>query len=347
MMEENCKELHLDITVDQNEIEKGAIEIIKRIRPSWPLDQLQFKLFTHGITNKLVGVWYPDNYNNMVLIRIYGHKTDLLINRKDETRSIKILHKAGFTHSIYATFNNGFAYQFLEGDILTTETVRQPEIYRLVAKRMAEMHLLEPNHCEISKDPIIWNKTEKFMELMPKKFSDPCKQLRFIKLIKPYDILEKEYQFLKEQLSNLSNSVVYSHNDLLLANVIYNHKEHSVTFIDYEYTAYNYQAFDIANHFVEFAGIDSPDYTLYPEESLQKAWIKIYLQSYYNMNNVLESEINRLYNQVNKFVLLTHFFWGCWALIQSQNSYIDFDFLGYAAIRFDEYFKKKTEMFNL
>lgn len=46
MMEENCKELHLDITVDQNEIEKGAIEIIKQIRPSWPLDQLQFKVIS-------------------------------------------------------------------------------------------------------------------------------------------------------------------------------------------------------------------------------------------------------------------------------------------------------------
>lgn len=46
------------------------------------------------------------------------------------------------------------------------------------------------------------------------------------------------------------------------------------------------------------------------------------------MNNVLESDINQLYNHVNKFVLLSHFFWGCWALIQSQNSYIDFDFLG-------------------
>ncbi|XP_043498263.1 ethanolamine kinase 1 [Polistes fuscatus] len=346
IMEENCKEPHLDIIVNENEIEKGAIEIIKQIRPFWPLDQLQFKLFTNGITNKLVGVWYPEHYTDMVLIRIYGHKTDLLINRKDETRNIRILHKAGYTHSIYATFNNGLAYQFLEGDILTTETVRQPEIYKLVAKRMAEMHILQPDYCDISKEPIIWNKTEQFMKLMPKEFSDPSKQLKFTKLIKPYAVLEKEYQFLKKQLSNLNNSVVYAHNDLLLANVIYNEKENSVTFIDYEYTAYNYQAFDIANHFAEFAGVDFPDYSLYPEECLQKAWLKIYLKSYYNTNDIPEDEINQLYNQVNKFVLLTHFFWGCWALIQSQHSNIDFDFLQYAAIRFDEYFRIKTTIFN-
>ncbi|KAL2725660.1 ethanolamine kinase 1 isoform X1 [Vespula squamosa] len=336
IMEENCEEVHLDITIDVNDIEKGAREIIKQVRSSWPLDQLQFKYFNHGITNQLVGVWYPDHYNHMVLIRIYGHKTDLFLNRKDEKKAVKILHKAGLTHSIYATFNNGFAYEFLEGEILSIETVRRPEIYKLVAKRMAEMHLIEPNHHEISKEPIIWNKSEKFMELMPKKFSNPSKQLRFTKLIKPYAILEKEYQFLKERLSNLNNPIVYAHNDLLLANIIYNQKDNSVTFIDYEYTGYNYQAFDIANHFIEFAGIESPDYSLYPEESLQKAWLKIYLQSYNKVNNVLESEINQLYDQVNKFVPLTHFFWGCWALIQSQNSYIDYDFLGTNTFVFQE-----------
>lgn len=344
IMEEN-NEPHLDITVDESNVEKGAIEIIKELRPSWPLDQLQFKLFTNGITNKLVGVWYPGHYNDMVLIRIYGHKTDLIIDRKDETRNVRILYKAGYTHALYATFNNGLAYQFLEGDILTTETIRQPEIYVLIAKRMAQMHLLEPNHSEMSKVPIIWTKAEKFMEIMPKQFSNPAKQLRFTKLIKPYCVLKKEYRFLKKNLLTLNSRVVYAHNDLLLGNVIYNKKENKVTFIDYEYTGYNYQAFDIANHFAEFSGVDTPDYSLYPDESLQKAWLKIYLEAYKNTNEVPESEINELYYQVNKFVLLTHFFWGCWGLIQSLHSYIDFDFLQYAATRFDEYFRRKTECF--
>lgn len=74
-------------------------------------------------------------------------------------------------------------------------------------------------------------------------------------------------------------------------------------------------------------GIDNPDYALYPEEKLQKAWLSIYLQEYNNVNYVPENEINLLYEQVNKFVLLSHFFWGCWGLIQSKYSTIDFDFL--------------------
>lgn len=93
--------------------------------------------------------------------------------------TLQVLHKAGHTHSMYATFNNGLAYEFLEGDTLTIESVRQLEIYQLVATRMAEMHLLRPKFTD-SNDPesIIWKKTEKYMNLMPKKFEDDRKQLK-------------------------------------------------------------------------------------------------------------------------------------------------------------------------
>lgn len=78
--------------------------------------------------------------------------------------------------------------------------------------------------------------------------------LRFETLISPYVVLEKEYQLMKETLSKINSPVVYAHNDLLLGNVLYNQEQENVVFIDYEYTAFNYQAFDIANHFAEFAG---------------------------------------------------------------------------------------------
>lgn len=93
---------------------------------------------------------------------------------------------------------------------------------------------------------------------------------------------------MKETLSQLGSPVVLCHNDLLCKNIIYNQAQGwwqqfpppgegsvphppprglaapspapafpsagHVRFIDYEYTGYNYQAFDIGNHFNEFAG---------------------------------------------------------------------------------------------
>lgn len=43
-MDQLCEEQHLDITIDESEIVDGAKEIIKKIRPTWPLDKLHFKV---------------------------------------------------------------------------------------------------------------------------------------------------------------------------------------------------------------------------------------------------------------------------------------------------------------
>nr|XP_011734565.1 ethanolamine kinase 2-like isoform X2 [Macaca nemestrina] len=99
-----------------------------------------------------------------------------------------------------------------------------------------------------------------------------------------------------------------------------------VRFIDYEYAGYNYQAFDIGNHFNEFAGVNEVDYCLYPARETQLQWLRYYLQAQKGMA-VTPREVERLYVQVNKFALASHFFWALWALIQNQYSTIHFDFL--------------------
>lgn len=83
----------------------------------------------------------------------------------------------------------------------------------------------------------------------------------------------------------------------------------------------------MCNNSLLLTGVDNPDYTLYPNEELQKSWLRIYLKTFNGNSEVSTKDINKLYIQVNQFVLMAHFFWGCWALIQSQYSLIDFDFL--------------------
>ncbi len=48
--------------------------------------------------------------------------------------------------------------------------------------------------------------------------------------------------------------------------------------IDFEYAGPNYLAFEIANHFCEFAGVHDIDFSLYPTEDVQKLWITAYLE---------------------------------------------------------------------
>jgi ethanolamine kinase len=47
---------------------------------------------------------------------------------------------------------------------------------------------------------------------------------------------------------------------------------------------------------------------------------------------------------VNGFSLASHYYWGLWALIQAMVSDIDFDYMEYAVLRFNEYDKRKQEV---
>lgn len=80
---------------------------------------------------------------------------------------------------------------------------------------------------------------------------------RFINLFPSLEELRVEFEELYRHLEQLNSPTVFCHNDLLLGNVIYTENENRVTFIDYEYGACNFQAFDIGDHFTEFAGMSN------------------------------------------------------------------------------------------
>lgn len=142
----------------------------------------------------------------------------------------------------------------------------------------------------------------------------------------PISRLRTEFAELYKRLVALGSPLVFSHNDLLLGNVIYTESRQAVSFIDYEYADYNFQAFDIGNHFAEFAGVDTVDYSRYPSKEFQMQWLQVYLQSYLR-RNVTSAEVERLYVQVNQFALAAHLFWTVWSLIQAEHSNIDFDYV--------------------
>lgn len=48
--------------------------------------------------------------------------------------------------------------------------------------------------------------------------------------------------------------MVLCHNDLLAYNIIVDETTQTVNFIDYEYSAFSFRGFDIANHFCEWTG---------------------------------------------------------------------------------------------
>ncbi|XP_037622480.1 ethanolamine kinase 1-like isoform X1 [Sebastes umbrosus] len=332
----NHQLLHVDLLIDEHEPRRGILDLLSRLRPLWKAQDVQMKKFTEGITNQLIGCHVASLQEpGCVLVRLYGRMTELFVNRDREVEMFQVFHAHGCGPQIYCSFQNGICYEFVRGTVLDDELLRQPSIYRLIAAEMGRIHSIQPE-CGRPVEPLLWTKMSHFLTLMQSSISSSPAEQRCTKSpmalreVPSFEILSAEMESLKRHLSQIDSPTVLCHNDLLTKNIIYNHKEGMVKFIDYEYADYNYQAFDIGNHFNEFAGVNDVNYSLYPSRELQRDWLTAYLESYKHSSGhevtVTEAEVTQLYVQVCKFSLASNFFWGLWAILQSRFSSIDFDF---------------------
>lgn len=92
-------------------------------------------------------------------------------------RNIILLNSLNLAPDLYATFKNGLAYRYIPGCTLTYETVTKPEIYKLVATRMAKLHKTQQEISE--KKPCMWDKVQKFFDLVPITFTSKEKNAKY------------------------------------------------------------------------------------------------------------------------------------------------------------------------
>ncbi|XP_026883918.2 ethanolamine kinase 2 isoform X3 [Electrophorus electricus] len=305
--------LHIDVHLDEQAPHAGIIKILKSLRPQWRAEDIQMKVFTEGITNQLLGCYVGSVSEEGLVL-------------------------------------NGMCYEFVKGRVLDDPLLRQPSVYRLIAAEMGKIHAIKPR-AVASPTPVLWSKLSHYLQLLQSSENDApfCQRSSVQQNVPRIDLLLNEMEDLKKHLNGIDSPTVLCHNDLLTKNIIHNSTEGVVKFIDFEYADFNYQAYDIGNHFNEFAGVNNVDYSLYPSHELQMDWLTIYLQSLRHYTGrdcaITKRELQELYIKVCKFSLASHLSWGLWALLQAKHSIIDFDFLRYATARFNCYFEKKQDYF--
>jgi len=247
---------------------------------------------------------------------------------------------------LYAAFNNGICYQFLAGEVLSQSRLWEVEIWKGVAKAMATMHSVSLQPPEETM-PCLWTRLKHFINCC----NPTCKPVlaaRFPNKQELSAIAKNLEENLMKRTEN--DDVVFCHNDALLANVVIQ-EENVINFIDLEYGAPNFAAFDIANHFVEFVGCDGVlDYEKWlPGKSWRLDWVREYLIERSRKGNdagcgnvVEEEKVESLQARVELFMLPAHLLWAVWAVIQAENSTIDFDFADYALQRLAEFRRWKS-----
>jgi len=189
-------------------------------------------------------------------------------------------------------------------------------------------------------------------------------------------LLSQQLEWLKREVVPNDAVTVFCHNDLLAANILYqdddhnddddqrgegdgttnNHSSSKIQLIDFEYGGMNYAAFDLANHFNEFAGgtdTSVPNYDWLPTQEQQYQFLQKYIMESQrcqgrrreNGSNGLgdgtadlSQQVEKLYHHVQAFMLINHIYWALWAINQAaMEGSRTFDYLSYAKNRMEQY----------
>ena len=149
----NSKVRFIPLTYNQAESQTSALRLILTLRPEWEQSdgKIEFIRFTDGITNTLLkvvkkrpGLTAEEIDNEAVLLRAYGQGTDLIIDRERETQNHELLMQHNLAPTLLARFHNGMLYRFIRGAVTAPADLRTEEIWRGVARRLAEWHAVVP-----------------------------------------------------------------------------------------------------------------------------------------------------------------------------------------------------------
>lgn len=135
-------------------------------------------------------------------------------------------------------------------------------------------------------------------------------------------------------------------------------QEPELMIIDFEYCAYNYRAFDIANHFLEwtydYTNDKFPFFHHRPSDYPNAQQIDNFISTYLTNTEAAEDknyvptaeEKEQLLEEIALFSLASHLLWFSWALV-NINQEIEFGYLEYAEIRLKEYFEAKRRYLEM
>ncbi|KAH1248139.1 putative choline kinase 2 [Glycine max] len=326
---EKCQKYGVETPISSKaeRLPEEAKEILKSLASKWEdvfdANALQVIPLKGAMTNEVFQIKWPTTTGELsrkVLVRMYGEGVDVFFNRDNEIQTFEFMSKNGQGPRLLGRFMNGRVEEFIHARTLSASDLRDPSISALIATKMKEFHDLDmPGEKKVH----LWDRLRNWFS-EAKRLSSPKEFEAFY-----LDTIDKEISILEKELSGPHQRIGFCHNDLQYGNIMLDEETNSVTIIDYEYASYNPVAFDIANHFCEMAAnyhTEEPhilDYNKYPGEQLSN------------------SEVEQLLQEIEKYTLANHLFWGVWGIISAQVNTIDFDYKEYAKQRFQEYWARK------
>ncbi|EDO28968.1 predicted protein, partial [Nematostella vectensis] len=317
------------------------------------LNEFGFKVLTGGLSNEIFICNLPEHFAEnkqevrQVLFRIYGRLVGKLISNIHslvaENVVFALLAEKKIAPKLYAIFPEGRLEEFLQAKSLTVAEIRSAENSVKIARKLREFHGLS---LPLGKNPKwFWERCERYNAYTyttPNKYINEILLLVascYISILLSKNPSDRCFQQFKSRTTVPCNHSLFSVRDkpepyLHVDNE--GQQQYDLLFIDYEYCGYNYRGFDLANHFNEwmwdYKHEEAPYYLynpeLFPSLEQQLLFIRTYLGEQTNCHSPdkISPKEQELLDEVQRFALVSNFFWGMWSVVQAKMSNIEFGY---------------------
>ena len=322
-----------------------------------------------GLTNHLFRVsGLPTSGCESVLVRVFG--AEGMIDRDVENPAFAALARAGIAPPYHGRFGNGRVEGWIEARPLKVREFSVLEYSVKIAQQMSKLHnsfQIPSALQEYFSEPTLW---KQLFEWMDEALKATFKTDRDTTMAEELDLpnIREQLEWLRKEVVPADSSVAFCHNDVLAANVLLEEGTVQLHLIDFEYGGINFAAFDIANHFMEFAGgtdIPSgiPNYDWLPTKELERAFVESYLGVNTDGNtgsgkadgeddktkddddDDKDGKVDSFLAEVQAFKLVNHLYWGLWAVNQAATEGCEeFDYMMYSTKRIGQYRHDKAEL---
>jgi len=331
----------------------------------------------------------PPQFTRGVL-RIFNHRINLSL---DQLLSVYTnFASAGIGTPIFGSFDIGQIEQWIDGrDLTDDELLHDARLSGKVANVLSKVHQLRPASFDETKCGMLI-KMASNLETASQIFDEQMRKLskleqwNFVlahtqrqanmtlnrKLSgKTFaEIMKREIETLVQRIeasSSLFTDLVFCHNDYHSGNIILESQQEmnerkeeeaaksiSIKVIDYEYSGYNYRAYDFGNFFNELMidnyCKDPPFFSVklenYPSREYRKRFVKEYMNGLPQSAQIATSDadLEAYLKDIEYGTMLSHLWWAIWGVVESQRNDIEWNYMEYARQRLLHFFRIKHEL---
>lgn len=344
----------------------------------------------------------PSPYTSAI-IRVSSAGKNPVFSRRQERNIFLAASRLRIGPRCLLEFNNGRIEELIPGDVGTAQTMRQPEEAAAIARALAEFNTKLYEALPLSKpektdgalrgsspradeggDKVtLWDRLRGWLATALEVAPQEASELGL-------DDVAAEIELMKKAIRQKFGPpwLGFCHNDMQYGNILLQEEEGKLEddksrentsnnknkariiarLIDYEYAAVSDVAFDLANHFCEYAAdYSSEDSVLdwnrlaseIEKERFCESYVAALLDEFADSRlagivraaagstahggEELKKVVSRaLIERASAHMPLSDLKWGLWGLIQSKLSEVTYDYLAYARLRLERYHKTKT-----